>query len=276
MKTFLIADSGGTKTNWCFVNVKKEKRFFSTQSFHPSQWSDEFKNQFHEFWKSENVPFDTTVTFYGAGCSTISNKEQLISYFRFWGFLNVTVESDLVAAGKALYDKEKGFVAILGTGSVVFEYNNGNVSNQIGGLGYLIGDEGSGYYFGHLFLNNLLNDNFDLELSENVYSKIGTREAILKKVYGKDGKLFISSIALLLGDLNKLDPIQDIHIENVQLFVLKHLISKDINSIAIVGSYGYYFQNLIFEVLSFHQIDLIDTVQYPIEELTDCLLRDAF
>ncbi len=31
----LIADSGGTKTDWCGIDEQKEKHSFTTESYHP-------------------------------------------------------------------------------------------------------------------------------------------------------------------------------------------------------------------------------------------------
>ena len=64
-----------------------------------------------------------------------------------WGFQHVRVYSDLLGACHSVLGKNQGTVAILGTGSVVCHFNGNEITEIQGGLGYLLGDEGSGYFF---------------------------------------------------------------------------------------------------------------------------------
>ena len=272
---FLIADSGGTKTDWCFVDEGGKRKYFTTASFHPSQWSDSFVDFFNDFWKNENIPYHTTVCFFGAGCNTELNQKKISLIFNKWGFLNVRVESDLLGAGKALFQDNPGSFAIMGTGSVFCKYNGHKIDSHHGGLGYLIGDEGSGYYFGVLLLRALLNGELEDELSDRIYKTIGTRNQILKKVYSKESKSFMSSIALSLKNLKEESKITKIHKNNFKEFVNRYIVSNNISSISIVGSYAYYHQDILLSVLNEYNIIVNEILHYPIAKLTDCLLRDA-
>lgn len=54
------------------------------------------------------------------------------------------MKSDLHGAGYSLFGKESGWGTIMGTGSVLFQWKEQEVVQEIGGKGHLSGDEGSG------------------------------------------------------------------------------------------------------------------------------------
>jgi len=60
----------------------------------------------------------------------------------------VVVENDAVAAFYAATGGEPGLVVVAGTGSIVFGVNESGDRLRVGGLGSILGDEGSGYDLG--------------------------------------------------------------------------------------------------------------------------------
>ena len=276
MQAYLIADSGGTKTDWCYVDEVGKRKYFTTASFHPSQWSDTFVDFFDNFWREEKIPYNATVRFFGAGCSSLLNQNKLSLIFNKWGFPNVCIESDLIGAGKALFQNDSGSFSIMGTGSVFCTYNGSEITQQHGGLGFLLGDEGSGYYFGKLLLKALLNNELEEALKTKIHKALGTRQAIIEKVYGGKGKAFISSIAFDLKHLKEEREITEIHKKNFLEFLERYVISKQVSSFSTVGSYAYYHQDILLPLLNDYQIEIKEILHYPIEKLTDYLLRGTF
>ncbi len=67
------------------------------------------------------------------------------AYFRL---ANVQVDGDIMAAFTGAFPLGNGLVMIAGTGSVAFGLAAGGERVQVGGWGYLLGDEGSGYAIG--------------------------------------------------------------------------------------------------------------------------------
>ena len=104
--------------------------------------------------------YDLEVHFFGAGCLREENQLKMLAAFEQLGMRNVSVKSDILAGYLATSDQESGFVAIVGTGSVIGRIENREVSEIYGGLGYLNGDEGSGYYFGKLIIEKILANHF--------------------------------------------------------------------------------------------------------------------
>ena len=274
--SFLVADSGGTQTDWCFVSETGVREYFTTKSFHPSNWNEDFFNEMDEFWNSKSELKKTHVYFYGAGCLNDSNKATIKDYFTQWGFQKVEVKSDVEAACHSTIGDSIGVVAILGTGSVVCHWNGSNDFSISGGLGYLLGDEGSGYYFGKLLISKLLNSELSKELTSELTFLLGGRAELLSKVYGTNGKTFIGSIGTLTNDLLvRFKEIKEMHELNLQLFVDKYIIENSVSSLSIVGSYGYYNQDILKKLLLNNNMMLNNCIQFPIQTLTDYIEKST-
>ncbi len=71
--------------------------------------------------------------------------------------------------------RNKGIVAILGTGSNSGYYNGKKIVRNSPGLGYVLGDEGSGAYLGKKVLQYYLYKTFDEELHDKFHKKIPGR-----------------------------------------------------------------------------------------------------
>src|SRR6185312_594150 len=79
---------------------------------------------------------------------------------------SVEVTHDMLAAARALCGDGKGVAAILGTGSNSCFYNGKKIMKNSPGLGYVLGDEGSGAYLGKKVMQHYLYRIFDKELME--------------------------------------------------------------------------------------------------------------
>lgn len=275
MKNILIADSGGSKTDWCYINLDGKKEYFKTSSFHPNEWGDDFFEKFQSFWDEKKI-YSAKVYFFGAGCLNQINNDKMKEIFNFWGFKNVHLYSDIHGAGIALFGKGKGVICLLGTGSVVAHYDNGKVSDVKGGLGYLIGDEGSGVNFGKIILNKLLNGLFSIELTTKLYDLLGERSEIFEKMNQSNAKDFLASISKLIGENNS-NEIRNVHLFNLEIFIslyLKNLKRED--RIGVIGSYGFYNQSKLSDLLN-NRVNFNPTFeQYPISKIAEYLSKHTF
>ncbi len=100
---------------------------------------------------------------------------------------NVFVFSDVDAAYYSFFGQDNGIIVISGTGSVVYGRNGGKEA-LLGGLGYLLGDEGGGFWFGKEFLKTGLLDmqsGKSTHYSKSVSDFFGTESPseILAKIY---------------------------------------------------------------------------------------------
>src|SRR5690606_9455855 len=142
----LIADSGSTKTDWRLI-AKNGKVFpFKSEGinpyFHTSATITETLQRFNL------QPFNHSdikeVFFYGAGSSSDRNRKIMESGFQpvFTG-ADIHILHDLLGAARALFYRESGIAAIMGTGSNSCLYINDKIELSLGGQGYILGDEGS-------------------------------------------------------------------------------------------------------------------------------------
>ncbi|MBG9691521.1 N-acetylglucosamine kinase [Lysinibacillus sp. fkY74-1] len=96
-------------------------------------------------------------------------KEWIAHIFPF-PFCKVTVTNDAVAALTSGTFTQEGLVVIAGTGSIVYVVQE-NFISRIGGWGYLLGDEGSGYYIGQEALRTITRQYDACGLYEDAFSK---------------------------------------------------------------------------------------------------------
>ncbi|MEQ8523190.1 BadF/BadG/BcrA/BcrD ATPase family protein [Gracilimonas sp.] len=275
--SILIADSGSTKTEWILVNQNGEKEYFHTDGLNPyfmslEQLTKVINEGLVSALKDKTVD---EIFFYGAGCGTERSKgiiRKAIS--TCFGSATITVDTDLLAAAKACFWDKPGVACILGTGSNSCLYDGEKIINQIPSLGFTLGDEGSGGYFGKRILRsyfyNLMPSDLRKELEKRHDMEL---DQILQKVYKEpNGNRFVASFSHLLGDFAEHDFIKDIVRSGFEDFAEKQLAyfgditDKDIG---FVGSIAAIHRETLEKVLAKRGLKLGIIVRKPIERLVD-------
>jgi glucosamine kinase len=263
-----ILESGGTKTDWRIISDDKIYGFKTIQ-FHPNRLNEEHIEIIKLI--TNIIPQNSSLHFYGSGCLQNEQKEKITRLFSPISFKEIKIDSDLLAAGKSVYGSNDGYVAILGTGSVLFNFKENQLTDIHGGFGYLLGDEGSGYYFGKLALQHYLHQQGSNEFN-NLFEKLyGSKQTIINNVYQNTGKEFISHIQLTSNNTVLQEEINSLHQKNIELFFDLYL-PKSCEKIGFVGSYAFYNQELIKSILKRRKIQWVDFVQYPV----DALVKEHF
>lgn len=104
---------------------------------------------------------------------------------------NIVVEGDLKAAFRAGTDETEGILLIAGTGSIAYCWFKGK-EERVGGWGYLMGDEGGGYWIGKKILqavSRAADGRGSATLLTNlVFEKLKVSDIgeLVTKVYGQD------------------------------------------------------------------------------------------
>lgn len=256
---YLIADSGGSSTTWALVFRNNDVRFVQTGSLHPKYaFSDPgILKELQEQFRGLNAPF----YFYGAGCSSEAVQQEMKAFLKQAGFPEAKVYPDTLAACRALYGNEAGWVGILGTGSILVQYDGSKIIQRIGGYGSLVGDEGSGFYFGKLLVRYLLETpEWEASWSELFESK----QALLSKLAGADAQKWISGLAFESAHLD----FDFLHRENAELFRDMYC-SKvaDLDEIAFIGTYGFEQRKIFSETFQKRKIALKKCLADPMENL---------
>lgn len=261
----ILAESGGTKTDW---RIKHDNDIygFETCNFHPKTIGTEQQQILTLLQKQ--IPTNSSLYFFGSGCLSIENQEIIRQLFTDFHFKNIEIHSDLVAAGKAIWNQDSGVVGILGTGSVLCNYSKQGVDTILGGFGYLLGDEGSGYHFGKMALQHYLHEKCSIEYANLIENNYGTKREIIQKVYSEEGKSFVGQFRIESQNEQLQQEINEIHKNNISLFIDLYLTkNQQIKEIGFVGSYAFYHKDLLEKLLKERTIALKTVIQKPIDHL---------
>jgi glucosamine kinase len=189
MSTILLADSGSTNTTWCLMENNKTKKA-STLGLSPyfltgDQMTEVLKKELPKRFLDARPD---VIHFYGTGCADPANRVIIQNMLKklFPLTRKVLVETDLLGTARALCGDEKGVVCILGTGSNSCYYNGKKIAKNSPGLGFILGDEGSGAYLGKKVIQHAIYGMFEPELMDRFQASFPiTREEILESVYRK-------------------------------------------------------------------------------------------
>lgn len=271
----LIADSGATKAEWCLLQGKKKKSIFtqgiSPYFFDTAQITNILEKELLPSLKGIKVD---EVYYYGTGCINPNNNQIVKRSIKniFKESTKVEVTHDVMAAARALYADDKGVACILGTGSSSCYYNGKKIVVNKPGLGYVLGDEGSGAYLGKKVLQYYLYNTFDEELTGrfNIKYNIGITD-ILESVYKKPlANRYLASFTPFLSENRGHYMIENIIEDALNDFFFHH-ICKFRESwtlpVSFVGGVSYHFQDVLKELCRSYEFTMGKILKNPMEGL---------
>ena len=185
----LIADSGATKTDWCFGTTLSDRQTIQTEGINPFHMDKAYIDGIILQQLIPQLPASalsdcTAIHFYGAGCLPERTEGITRTLRNLFPQATVQVNTDLLGAARALCQREPGIACILGTGSNSCLYDGTRIVGNISPLGYILGDEGSGAYLGKRFLGDCLKRQLPGFLAEGLMERYGlTLPDLLEKVY---------------------------------------------------------------------------------------------
>lgn len=271
----LIADSGATKAEWCLLQGKKTKTIF-TQGISPYFFDTA---QITEILEKELLPSlkgikVDEVYYYGTGCINPNNNlivRRSVKHV-FKEVTTVEVTHDVMAAARALYGKDKGVACILGTGSSSCYYNGKKIAVNKPGLGYVLGDEGSGAYLGKKVLQYYLYNTFDEELMgrfDHKYHISGTE--ILEQVYKKPlANRYLASFTPFLSENRGHYMIENIIEDGLNDFFFHHICKFKESwtmPVSFVGGISYHFRDVIKDLCRSYEFTPGKILKNPMEGL---------
>lgn len=253
----LIADSGSTKTDWCTVLDGKVTGRYHTQGINPFQQSE---SSIKAILNSELKPQMTTVGrvgqvyFYGAGC-----REEMLPMMKdvlrdaFADSEIVEVNSDMLAAARALCGCKAGVACILGTGANSCLYDGERIVANTPSLGYILGDEGSGAVLGRNLVNVMFKGLVPVSLVEKFTAETGlTMAGVIQKVYREPmPNRFLASLSMFVSrHIDTYDEIRALVIDNFRAFFCRNIrpYEKAIEGrqsaliVNAIGSMAYYYR----------------------------------
>ena len=183
----LIADSGSTKTEWVLCEGNNIASRIRTQGLNPTQQSAEDISAILKAELKDKIDTEAPeeIHFYGAGCAySNANSRMQDALESIFKTRQININSDLLAAARALCGHEEGIACILGTGSNSCLFDGKDIVENTPSLGYILGDEGSGAHLGR----QLISDCIKKQLSKTLIDKFMTQynldiATILERVY---------------------------------------------------------------------------------------------
>ena len=272
----LIADGGSTKCSWCQLDDAHNRIYFNTEGYNPDFMDTaaivaSLNQNLPETLPREQV---TDIYFYGAGVSSAQKAEIIaVALRQLFPKAKAHVTEDLLAAARALLGHKPGFAAILGTGTNSCLYDGEKITYNVDSLGYFLGDEGSGSFFGKRllrdYLRGLLPDGLQ-EIFRETYS-LGSRNDILDRLYNQPlPNRYLASFAKFAYDHNNVSYCREIVVDAFETFfqnLVLHYPRFQEYTFNCVGSVGYNFRDVLTQVAKSHGMEVGKIIRSPIDDL---------
>jgi N-acetylglucosamine kinase-like BadF-type ATPase len=270
----LIADSGATKCEWCLLHDGRQKKL-DTQGISP-YFLDEagiVKVMEKELKPSIARWQVDAVYYYGTGCKDPGNQKLVKRAIRrvFHGS-DVHVTHDLMGAALSVCGDGKGIACILGTGSNSCYFDGKKIAKNSPGLGFVLGDEGSGAYLGKKVLQYYLYNTFDEDLRYKFDAKYATNTSeILENVYKRPlPNRYLASFTLFLVENRGHYMVENIIEDGLNDFFFQHLCKYRESwnlPIHFVGGVAYGFRDVVKELCGTYEFELGTILQKPMDGL---------
>lgn len=272
----LIADCGSTKIDWCLIENGKVAKQVFTSGINALLMSEE---QIRQTIADELVPeikeYEiNSVYYYGAGClfdDICANVRRAIAA-NIPSAKTIEVDTDLLAAARALCGKNPGIACIMGTGSNSCYYDGVKIVDNVSPLGYTLGDEGSGAVLGKLLVGDVLKNQLPAALCEKFLKQYGLdRQKIIESVYKKPAaNRFLASLSPFL-----IENIEEPAVHRLVLNAFKAFFVRNIENyegyktmpVSFVGSVAYYYRDVLEEAASSLGIKVGTVIKSPMEGL---------
>jgi N-acetylglucosamine kinase-like BadF-type ATPase len=211
------------------------------------------------------------IFYYGTGCKT-KEKANLVSKAlnAIFPKAKVKVTHDLMGAAIATCGNQPGIVCILGTGSNSCVYNGKRMVNNSPGLGFILGDEGSGAYLGKKVIQHFLYGVFDEALQSSFVKEFKTsKEEILHKVYKEPfANRYLAGFTKFLSLHRGHYMVENIIEYGLRDFFDQHLQQYPNNTkytFHFVGGVAYHFRDKIAELCRDYGFSLGKIMQQPMK-----------
>ena len=273
----LIADSGATKSDWILLNGNEEQLRFQLVGLNPF-YVDTI--EIETILSKELTPFIENhkieqLFFYGAGCSSVfkcMTVEDALS--KLFENAEIVVESDLLGAGRALFNNKEGIACILGTGSNSCLFDGKKIVENITSLGYFFGDEGSGAHMGKIFLKDYLLGNLPKDIHNAFMETYNyNRDNILDAIYNLPfPNRYLASFCEFytehLSNKYVFDLVSNSFREFFENQIMQYSKYKKVQ-VSFVGSVAFFFESLLRQIADEFEIKIDKVLRSPINALAD-------
>ena len=272
----LIVDSGATKAEWRLLLENGDVQAANTTGINPYFIRSEsigniLMNELPDNWIHESKI--GKIYYYGAGCgSEIQEKSIEKALKAIFPEANLFISSDLLGAARALWQRDSGYTAILGTGSNAGYFNGQQIEKGIKSLGFILGDEGSGADLGKRLLKRYLEGKFNQDLAENFYQQFPFDLAdFLDAIYSKPfpNRFMAGFVPFMKENSNEIEIQLIVEEAFDDFFGLVQTIAQSSfrTSIRFTGSVAWAFETILLGVAELHHFEVSLVVTHSIDLL---------
>lgn len=272
----LIADCGSTKIDWCLLNGNEKVAQIFTVGMNALMLTQE---EMTERIKNELMPHIVNykvdeIYYYGAGIISDEIKGNVINALKanIPTATKIEVDSDLLAAARALCQHEPGVACIMGTGSNSCYYDGEKVVDNVSPLGYILGDEGSGAVLGKLLVGDVLKKQLPEHICEKFLKEYDLdRTKIITAVYRQHpANRFLAQFAPFLQNNMDEPAVHDLVVNAFTAFFKRNVANyKNYKELPcnFVGSIAFYQKKALTEAAEALGITIGTIIQAPMEGL---------
>ncbi|MCB9252414.1 MAG: hypothetical protein H6605_08080 [Flavobacteriales bacterium] len=274
----LIAESGSTKCDWILIDRAGNRTLTHTMGFNPFFHNEDIIES--ELIKNEllfkNAGLIESIRFYGAGASSEARNKIVENGLRrvFRNNADIVVDHDLKAAAISTANDNPGIACILGTGSNSCYFDGKDVMEMVPALGYILGDEGSGAYFGKIMLTKYLYHKLPIEIAEDLEKEYGiNKEKIFDGVYNKPNpNVYLASFMKFVYKHREHPFFKDLLYKGLSSFISIHVwCYQNYREVPVhfVGSIAYLFKDTLEEVARNFRFNIGQIIRKPADNLAD-------
>jgi len=278
----LVADSGSSKTDWLLTLPEQKVQQFRTAGLNPYFLTEKEIIKILQEQASDLIAFAPDIKeiyFFGAGCSS-PDRHEIVSNALSYLFTKsyISVDSDLLGSAYATCGHEKGFCCVLGTGSNISFFDGEDIHSGQHGLGFVLGDEGAGTWFGKALIADFLYGNMPGEISGLFNEEYHlNKQIVIKNVYqAPNANSYLASFSKFLTDIRPTTYGQNLLRKGLLEFIdtnIKWYPQYHNYKCHFVGSIAFVFADELKAVCKENGVHVGKIIQQPIHDLLAFILK---
>jgi len=278
----LVADSGSSKTDWLLSLPQQESVSFKTAGLNPYFLTEKEIAKIIQDQAPDMVAYANDISeiyFFGAGCSS-PDRHEIVSnaISQLFNKAFISVDSDLLGCAYATCGHEKGICCVMGTGSNISYFDGENIHDGQHGLGFVLGDEGSGTWFGKALITDFLYGNMPADINEAFDKAYGlNKEIVIKNVYQKpNANTYLASFSRFVSEIKTTPYGQELLERGLLEFIdsnIKSYPEYHRYKCHFVGSIAYFFAEELTMLCHQQGVKTGKVIKQPINDLMAFILK---
>ena len=277
----LVADSGSSKTDWLLSKPGQSPKEFRTPGLNPYFLTEKEIVKVLQEKAKDLIAYGNDVAeiyFFGAGCSS-PDRHEIVSNALSVLFPKayISIDSDLLGSAYATCGHDKGLCCVLGTGSNISFFDGEEIHSGQHGLGFVLGDEGSGTWFGKALITDFLYGNMPDDINFKFDKTYGlTKEIVVSNVYQKPrANSYLASFTRFLNVIRSTNYAQQLLKRGLLEFIetnIKSYPQYHQYKCNFVGSIAFVYADELKALCEANNIKVGKIIRQPIHDLLDFIL----